>query len=248
MSPWVRIDENAMAHPKIGALSDGAFRLWVQALAYCQTYLTDGVVSRVALSGLRACSQKRKGDLIAAGLWHASDDGGITVHDFLEWNDSRTRVLAARTQARERVQKFRGSRLSNAVTERVCNAVTEPVCNGVRSPNVPSGVLCSSVSELALEKERGVGKTTSERAGAFCEWYADTHERLFSVGYLGNPQTDYQTALRLCDKFTDPQLQDATMVWFGMEDTFAVNGTRTIAKFASRASNCLLRVKASGIA
>jgi hypothetical protein len=28
--PWVRIDENAMDHPKFIALSANAFRLWVE--------------------------------------------------------------------------------------------------------------------------------------------------------------------------------------------------------------------------
>jgi hypothetical protein len=44
----------------------------------------------------------------------------------------------------------------------------------------------------------------------------------------------YQKALELVEKFTDAELRDGALVWFGMEDDFATNGTRTIPKFASR--------------
>lgn len=74
------------------------------------------------------------------------------------------------------------------------------------------------------------------RAGAFCEWYAETHARLAGVGYLGNPRKDYETALHLVATFSDDDLHDAAFVWFGQQDSFAVTGTRTITKFASRVS------------
>lgn len=107
---WVRIDDNAMDHPKILALTDGAFRLWVQGLAYCHKYLTDGFISELALKGLRSYSSFRRHLLLTAGLWEATP-AGIQVHDFLQWNDSRDHVTSAREQARERMRKLRhGSR------------------------------------------------------------------------------------------------------------------------------------------
>jgi uncharacterized protein YdaU (DUF1376 family) len=81
--------------------------------------------------------------------------------------------------------------------------------------------------------------TVSEKAGAFSEWYRDTHERLFGIGYIGNPQRDYDACLRLCEAFSEKDLRDAALVWFGMDDDFATSGTRTIPKFASRASKCV---------
>jgi hypothetical protein len=104
----------------------------------------------------------------------------------------------------------------------------------------------------AKGSEGGVGGTASRddlsgRAGDFCRWYEDTHERLFQVGYIGS-RSDYDNALRLCDKLSDAELRDAALVWFGMEDDFATTGTRSIAKFASRATGCLQLVKARGIA
>ncbi len=106
--PWIRIDENAMEHPKIGGLSDGAFRLWVQGLAFCQKFLTDGAITDQAMRGLRAFSTKRRDVLVDSGLWDGNERG-VTVHDYLDWNDSREHVQNARQVARERMQKLRGS-------------------------------------------------------------------------------------------------------------------------------------------
>jgi hypothetical protein len=85
----------------------------------------------------------------------------------------------------------------------------------------------------------GRARTLPERAGDFCSWYADQHYELFNVGYIGNPQKDYTIAQRLCSQASDAELRDAAMVWFGMDDDFAKNGTRTLAKFASRATHCI---------
>jgi hypothetical protein len=222
-----------MDHPKVALLTDGAFRLWVQGLSHCQKYLTDGKVDRGSLRLLRSFSPKRQAELVAARLWQEAEEG-IEFHDYLDWNESREHVLKIRYQARERIKKLRGRNASgNGVTacERDANA---------------SGVYCVS-SELAsssTERERGTGRGTHpERAGGFCEWYADTHSRLIGVGYIGNPQKDYQTALQLVAKFADDELRDAAIVWFGQRDNFATNGTRTVTKFASRASALVMAAR-----
>jgi hypothetical protein len=243
MSPWVRIDENAMEHPKIAGLPDGAFRLWVQALSYCQKYLTDGAVSEVALKGLRAYSPKRRAVLLDAGLWTPSANG-IEVHDYLQWNDSREHVQRLREQGRERVKRLRG-RVGNAVTPTV--TTRELSANDLRSYS--GGVVCSSLPRSSSSTERGAGETnTPERAGAFMDYYRDKHWEVFGVAYMGSPNRDYVKALELCGMFTDRQLQDATMVWYGMDDDFAMSGTRTVPKFASRITACLQLMKEHGIA
>jgi hypothetical protein len=230
--PWVRIDENAMDHPKIGGLPDGAFRLWVQGLAYCQKYLTDGVISDVAVKGLRAYSPKRRAELVAATLWESAVSG-VQVHDYLQWNESRANVMKTREQARERIRRLRGK-------HQPCNAVTpsEQTENELRSF---SGGVSVSSSLASKVKEEGLGetKTLPQRSGEFCEWYSDKHYELFNVGYIGNPQKDYGIAQRLCSQASDAELRDAALVWFGMDDDFARNGTRTLAKFASRATHCI---------
>lgn len=91
--------------------------------------------------------------------------------------------------------------------------------------------------------ERQEANGSAERAGSFVEWYQDKHSQLFGVGYIGNPQKDYQVALQLVDALSDQEVRDAALVWFGQDDDFARNGTRSIPKFASRASACLQLAK-----
>jgi hypothetical protein len=231
---WVRIDENAMEHPKVAGLPDGAFRLWVQGLAHCQKFLTDGAIDRISLRGLRAYSPKRTAELVAARLWLVAEHDGIAVHDYLQWNESREHVQKVRAQGRERIRRLRGRNVvGNGVTARELSA------NDLRSYS--GGVVCSPSQQFSSEEERGSGKTETpeQRAGNFCEWYAGTHLRLFGVGYIGNPRSDYDKALMMVKLFSDAQLRDAALVWFGMDDDFATAGTRTIPKFASRASKCV---------
>jgi hypothetical protein len=230
--PWVRIDEKAMEHPKVRGLADGSFRLWVEGLAHCQKFLTDGLIERVSLRGLLAFSPKRQQALIDARLWDADVDG-VRVHDYLKWNDSREHVDRVREQALERIARLRGKkeRLRNAVTAR------EQSANATRSYSGDVSVCISSAS--SSKAEEGSGETAlSMRAGNFCQWYEDTHDRLFRIGYIGT-RGDHEAALRLARKLTDQEMRDAALVWFGQDDDFATKGTRTIPKFASRATDCL---------
>lgn len=244
--PWVRIDEHAMNHPKIAGLSDGSFRLWVQALAHCQNFLTDGLVHPVALRGMSAYSPKRRSELIAAGLWLDRPNEAIQVHDYLQWNDSRDHVIKAREREKDRKRRWREARDGGRDAGRDAGpTVTSPV----------RGVGGSSVVEPSRnwegdskgETQPAEIETAAERAGAFCEWYAETHERIVGVGYIGNARKDYEAALQLVGKFTDQEVRDAAIVWFGMKDKFATEGTRTVSKFASRASDCVLRARAVGV-
>lgn len=228
--PWVRIDEHAMSHPKIAGLTDGSFRLWVQALAHCQNFLTDGLVKPVALRGMSAYSPKRRSELVAAGLWDESADGAITVHDYLQWNDSRAHVTTVREREKDRKRKWREGKDSGR------DAGQTP--DETRSPPLSACVVSSPALKLT-EEGAGETKTLRQRAGEFSEWYAEKHYELFDVGYIGNPQKDYTIAQELCRKASDQELRDAALVWFGMDDDFATKGTRTLAKFASRATHCI---------
>lgn len=91
--PYLRLDDNVMEHPKMERLSDPAFRIWMRGLTYCARLMTDGFIPRrLALSW---GSLKRIGELMAAGLWDEAV-GGYRVHDYLDWNESRERILERR--------------------------------------------------------------------------------------------------------------------------------------------------------
>jgi hypothetical protein len=104
--------------------------------------------------------------------------------------------------------------------------------------------------QKGTEPNRTEGKGThgrTEKVQAFMDYYREKHSQVFGVAYMGS-NSDYTKACELVDTFSDQQLRDATLVWFGMDDDFAKSGTRTVPKFASRITACLQRMKERGIA
>lgn len=158
MSPWVRIDEKAMEHPKVAGLSGDAFKLWVQGLSHCQKFLTDGAIDRVSLRGLRSYSGKRAAELVEARLWVPDEAGGVTVHDYLDWNESKAHVLKVRAQGRERIKRLRGRNAgSNAVTphEQRANAMGDVLCvSELASSEAEGGKGGNPLAKVAFEGSR----------------------------------------------------------------------------------------------
>jgi hypothetical protein len=149
---WSKLDDNFPDHPKVvrlGVLRPLAGWLFVCGLAYCARYLTDGFIPRerlpllmsvehlsVATGGVRGLAsvgedvtvEMLAARLVEVGLWHHRDDG-FQVHDYLEYNPSRQKVLDERKRKRSNVQAFR-QRQRNPVTD----PVTGPVTGGFPSP------------------------------------------------------------------------------------------------------------------
>jgi hypothetical protein len=100
-------------------------RAFVAGVCYSSRFLTDGVVHQIALAKLAPTPVRN--ELIRAGLWHGRADGGIEVHDYLEWNRDAESVKADRKANAERRKRHR---------ER--NAVTNAVSNGTQSSPVQS--------------------------------------------------------------------------------------------------------------
>lgn len=120
--PWVRIDEHALNHVKILALSADGFRLWVEGLSHCQRHLTDGAISRTALRTFRYALPAAVAELEAsvdglAPLWEPAAEG-YQVHDYLQWNEPRERVLQNRQCAKQRMSLFKDPELRAAIRRR----------------------------------------------------------------------------------------------------------------------------------
>ena len=159
-------------------------------------------------------------------------DGGWELLNYQKYRETRNSE-ERRIQNREAVRRHRTSKTITVSRRKQCK---------------PVSAQAEAEAEAEAKREKKTRTLTpKERAGAFCEWYADTHERLFGIGYMGT-NLDYQKALELCAKFTDQQMRDAALVWFGDEDKFATNGTRSVPKFASRITGYLQTIKAKGIA
>lgn len=125
--PWVRLDDTFTEHPKIAALSAGAFRLHVEAICYSARNLTDGVIPDDALrrvSGARSATKYAQ-ELHAIGAWERAENAWV-IHDYLHFQPSREQVMSDREKARERKAKSRSSRRDSTRDKPPGHAVTPP--------------------------------------------------------------------------------------------------------------------------
>lgn len=142
---YVRIDENAIDHPKFVAISSNAFRLWIEGTSYCQKHLTDGFIPALALKRFRYYSPSSLKMLLAAlvpgksPLWH-DVEGGVTVHDYLTHNDNRETVEKNRQDAKDRYKRWKAGRhnsVANGADNSVANGVIDPPTNATTVPSLP---------------------------------------------------------------------------------------------------------------
>lgn len=242
--PWVRIDENAMDHPKFVAISANAWRLWCEGMTYCQKHLTDGFIPRQGAKGMRYYSPAAVTLLLASlvpgkgPLWHEAE-GGYRVHDYHDWNDSRDHVLEERRKARERMDKLRG-RSPIRSAEQPIEQQTEPT---VSTP------LHTTPLPRSNERER---TTVPDDPKLQVRWlqerYAELHSEIIGVGYIGNAVADYREWCGLLPTFGVELLEKLMVYWFHTDDEFTRKGTRTVAKFRSRASKYAEELKAKKLA
>jgi hypothetical protein len=134
--PYLNIDDGMDEHPKVDALSDAAFRLYVSGKLYCARKLTDGFIPhgkarRLTVTGNDAVAA----ELVRAGLWHDLGEGcdnpecveertchkdgrpgHYIVHDYLQWNHSKHWWESRRKEDAERKKKWRAERKASRVT------------------------------------------------------------------------------------------------------------------------------------
>lgn len=128
--PWVKLSDAMDLHPKVAQAGPLGLALQVAALCHCNRFLTDGFVARsvvpklLVFDGLAFTKDDDPGSqvvgwrvswpevvdaLVEAGVWEEVE-GGWQVHDFLDYQPSKTSVLTEREAARERVAKARATR------------------------------------------------------------------------------------------------------------------------------------------
>lgn len=134
---WARIHDGAMSHPKISALSDAAFRVWVKGLAFCQMNLTDGIIPRNAAKEMGGTKRVLDELILPLSaeykpLWLIHPIGFV-INDYLYWNDSREHVQTKRELGRRRKQEWERKQRENAGSERVVERVTERGTNARHS-------------------------------------------------------------------------------------------------------------------
>lgn len=161
---WTKLDDTCDEHPKLLGIPASAGWAWVRSLLYCNRQLTDGLLPKRIATSLG--SVRIRAILVERGLWIENPDGSYLVHDFLDWNPSRDKVLEERRKIRERVRRHRG----NAVTEEGRNAVSNGGCNA--SPSRPMYSSASSDSESSKDSVPSETTSSPRRAARVTESYS----------------------------------------------------------------------------
>lgn len=112
---WVKLDDQFFSHPKAREAGRDAVLLYLAGLTYCARHLTDGRIPKSAVAVVAAESWAKASSakvLATVGFWHEFDDHYL-VHDYLDRNPSREKVLSEREASAKR--RARGGRASGDV-------------------------------------------------------------------------------------------------------------------------------------
>lgn len=118
---FARTETTVLNHSKFVGLDPAAIGLWTMGNVYCWDQLTDGFIPRSQVPRLLSWVRPNKcielaEKLVAAtasgrfthGLWeHDGDD--FRVHDWLDYNPPKDKILAEREAAKLRMRQRRGS-------------------------------------------------------------------------------------------------------------------------------------------
>ena len=107
---WVKLEDTFVEHIKV--LNAGALAGWLHvcAISYCNRNLTDGYVPGAVARRLAdiPTPQKHIDALVREGLWVESGPDYL-LHDFLEYQPSKAKVLEDREKARKRTAASRAN-------------------------------------------------------------------------------------------------------------------------------------------
>ena len=102
----LKFDDQFPIHRKVHGLTDAAFRLHVEAIFWCARNLTDGFIAQADLASVSRYRRPEGyvAELVDRGAWDIAD-GGWQIHDYLDWQQSRSKVLHVREQRRQAGQR-----------------------------------------------------------------------------------------------------------------------------------------------
>lgn len=249
---WVRIHDGAWSHPKVLALSDGAFRLWVWGLSYAQTHLTNGLIP---LDSLPKKYEKFAKELLVtheylgrSSLWK-SHQIGYEIHDFLDWNESRARVeekrAAAQTERianRNRMKEWReAKRAGNVTASHGRNSHAVRAASLSRSkPNQTKPVQEGSPSTQRVKEQLSVGpptKQADQRPKEFLDWFqAEYKLRRHGADYFVRWEKDMPIVKRLLGATDIDRLKKLAQIMLSdkTEDDFIADSDRGIGVFSAK--------------
>ncbi len=164
---WVRIEDAVTEHPKHLKAGPAAAWLWVCGIAYCQRQLSDGFIPDQAITLIGVGTDLRRNEhptilakrLVRVGLFDRVP-GGYQVHDYHDFNDTRSEALQRKEVIREQRRNAglaSGRIRLSRVEQRVNGAVHSPFNEIEPHPNpipIPSQKNVRSSADADFETFR----------------------------------------------------------------------------------------------
>jgi hypothetical protein len=154
---WIKVDDQMIDHPKIEPLSKDAFWWIHKGLSYANRFLTDGVLPKIFVAKVPAAVLKEL-TTIRAGqrnpVWHRGKSGNVRIHDFKDYQPSKTEVERDRRRNRARQAKWRSEHKKGKTRNTDSNAVSNGVTNSAPARPGPAGTVPPVVPQGGRHRTR----------------------------------------------------------------------------------------------
>lgn len=237
MSPWVRLQENALDHPKLLGFVDLSrpFDLWVWGLSYVQKHLTDGHLPGAAITRKSA---KAAAELISRGLWEADGENFI-VHDYHDWNESKETVLAKRLGARSRAKKSRDShdlRAAHDAPHRHAHGAVGSVGRSVSS--------LEEKKEIRKPSDGSIDQLLADRSARLLEKYAELYAKHRNGARFRRPlgNLEWIEGIEICRVWDDETLHKLIEILLTTDEEWISKTDRGWKIFNARVQWCAERL------
>ncbi len=215
--PFIRLTDNYNDDPKIDALSDGAYRLWHNLLAYCRRMQTDGLIPKSIMLGQKHYRSKRLDELMQIQPFETEplltkvDSFGFKMTNYLKWNATKDEENERRASSKERMRAMRERRIHPGVPPPL-QRNTENV-TASHPPVTSVHVLDMDRDRIGSSSEKGSGEKPSrswrQGSGAMGAELPRAHLRHAVCGRVCLQETQFA---RFVAKFGGPQAEAFTAV------------------------------------
>jgi hypothetical protein len=241
---WIKLDDNAVDHPKVASLTDKAFRWWVRGLSYASRYLTDGILPKVfwkrTPNGVRT-------ELVSSRLWDWIDPNFI-IHDYHHHQSLKEDVESEKERSRQNSKAYRDRR--RAERRNVIANVSADASSNRQPPVIAESATQRTHTHTDYREQRtegqqppprplisgesnpkAWGKIHGEHVAGFCDWVC-LPEFLFNefCRKSGQDVADAYVrswAVNIRAKFTGQAVGDNLKFWRERwSDSHPVNGAK----------------------